>query len=183
VVALSRRAAALVLAAVLVVEAGSALAAPPEYGPPYREGPSGGDQWNYIDADAQAGRVTILRLSPFPGFIGCDAAGGYANFEVRHRAAGPVGSVVVAYGDSMWDAYSFVTVLVKTTRGQWLGARKVRGPVVGAGEIDVPLVGGRVRRGTSIRVLFGLELAAACPSGGGGSIAFTSVVVQPKGRR
>jgi hypothetical protein len=178
-----RRLAPLV-AAVLLVGGGVALAASRQYAPPFAPGPSGGDEWNYIDADADSGRVTIVRFYPEPGnVVGCGGAGGFANLEVRHRVTGAIGSITVAHEDSAWDAYSFVSVLVKTTGGRWLGARKVRGPGNGAGEIRVPIVGGTPRKGSTIRVLFGLELASACPSVGGGSIGFVSVTVHPKGHR
>ncbi len=172
------------IAAILLVGGGVALAAARQYGPPFASGPSGGDEWNYIDADAEGGRVTIVRFYPEPGnVVGCAGKAGYANLEVRHRVTGPIGMVTVFFENSAWDAYSFATVLVKTTRGYWLGAKKVRGPGQGAGEIDVPIVGGSPRRGTTIRILFGLELAAACPAFGGGTIGFTSVTVHPKGHR
>ena len=175
---------ALLVTALLLLGAGTAVAAARQYAPPFAAGPSGGDEWNYIDADTESGRVTVVRFYPEPGnVVGCAGRAGYANLEVRHKVAGPIGSVTIAHEDSGWDAYSFVTVLVKTTGGRWLGAKKVRGPGQGAGEIQVPIIGGNPRKGTTIRILFGLELAAACPSFGGGSIGFTSVTVHPKGRR
>lgn len=171
------------VAALLLIGAGSALAASRQYSPPFAPGPSGGDEWNYLDADAEGGRVTVLRFYPHPGnVVGCGGRGGYANLEVLHKVTGRIGAVTVAHEDSAWDAYSFVTVLVKTAGGRWLGARKLRGPGNGAGEIEVPIVGGTPRKGSTIRIQFGLELASACPSVGGGSIGFTSVTVHPRGR-
>jgi hypothetical protein len=179
-----RAAAAFLIVQLLVLGSGTALAASREYEPPFAPGSSGGDEWNYVDADAESARVTVGRFYPFPPEpASCPGRGGYANLEIRHRVTGPLGAVTVAYEDSAWDAYSFVTLLVKTTGGRWLGAKKVRGPGQGAGEIQVPIVGGNPRKGTTIRILFGLELASACPSFGGGSIGFTSVTVHPKGRR
>jgi hypothetical protein len=190
VVAVSRRlGAGLALGALLlsalvagVPSAHARTAASKTYGPPYTEGPSGGDNWNFIQADAASGRVTVFRFYPQPGSIGCGGAGGFASLQVAHRVQGSIGKVTIEYADSGWDAYSFASVLVRTASGRWLGAKKVRGPALDAGTIEVPIVGGRPRSGTRITIRFGLELASACPSVGGGSIEFTSVTVHPRGR-
>lgn len=151
------------------------------YGPPYAAGPSGGDEWNYISADAATGRISVFRFYPQPGSIGCGGEGGFAYLQVVHRVQGSLGKVTLEYADSAWDGYSFVSVLVRTTSGRWLGARKIRGPGADEGTIEVPIVGGRPKSGTRVLIRFGLELSSACPSLGGGSVEFTSVTMHPRG--
>jgi hypothetical protein len=190
VVAVSRRVGSVLAVAALV--AASLFATAPSaharrsavrtYGPPYAAGPSGGDEWNYISADGATGRVSVFRFYPQPGSIGCGGEGGFANLQIVHRVQGSMGKVTLEYADSAWDPYTFVSVLVRTASGRWLGAKKVRGPAADAGTIEVPIVGGRPKPGTRVVIRFGVELASACPSLGGGTVEFTSITVHPRRR-
>ncbi|MGH2808211.1 MAG: hypothetical protein ACRDKT_13160, partial [Actinomycetota bacterium] len=107
--------------------------------PPYKKGPSGGDEWNHIEADPKTGEMTVMRL--FPGFspvVGCEPepAAGWATFRLPHDVDGKVGSVVVNF-DGFLDPYAWVTVVVRNARGESVGLGKYQGPHEGSGRVKV----------------------------------------------
>ena len=169
--ATSRRRVATVLTAVALVLLLGASNGAESYEAPYRTGPSGGDEWNYIDA-SEDGRITIGRVYFVPAALNCPAEGGYANFRVRHDLRGRTRSVVVDYTEAAVDPYTIVTVVARAG-GRAVGSKKLVGPVAGDGRIAVPL---RVPRAARTLVIdFGLELTSACPSADGGTIRFATL--------
>ena len=146
-------------------------------GPPYQAGPQGGDQFNVVQADPSQGRITIARAYPEPGAFNCAGNGGYAYFLVRPTLQAATSSVSVGWDDqTAFDSYTWVDVFIRDASGTALGSGQVRGPVVGAGSITVPLSATQAV-GSVISVEFGLLVASACPNVDGGSVHFTSVSV------
>lgn len=149
------------------------------YEPPYRKGPTGGDEWNYVHADRRSGEMAIFRLFPgVPPVVGCypEPSAGWGNFTIKHRVARPVSAVKVHF-DAALDPYAWVTVGARDARGRWLGVRKRQGPHLGAGRLTARLHD-RPRRGETITVEFGLQLGDACPQVGSALATFTSVRVK-----
>jgi hypothetical protein len=154
---------------------GPSTAAPSKtYTAPYAVGPSGGDSDGYASADPQ-GRVTVFRMYPAPGPINCPGAGHFATLKVVHKLTGPVRKVTAAYDQALVDPYVHVTVGVRDATGRWLGNVKPAG-LTNSGTIVVPVRWDKTVRGP-LQVLFGLEIATACPHVDGGTINFTSVSV------
>ena len=171
-----RRALAAGLVAVgLLGLVGPSSAAPAKtYTAPFAIGPSGGDSDGYASADPQ-GRVTVFRVYPAPGPINCPGAGHFANLKVVHKLTGPVHKVTAAYDTTLVDPYVHVSVSVRDATGRYIGNAKPAG-ATGSGSIDVPVRWDSTVKGP-LQILFGLEIATACPHVDGGTINFTSVTV------
>ena len=166
---------ALVLAVLLLVAAGSGTKS---FTPPFKLGPKGGDRFNYVSANPD-GQVTAVRMYPLPpGGVRCSGSAGWANLRVEHVTR-EARSLRVAYTNATVDPYTFISVTAKAGRN-YIGSKKVRGPLTGAGTVNVPLrwPAGNERR--NVKVLFGLELTSACPAFDGGRVQFTSVTLSPK---
>lgn len=149
------------------------------YEPPYKLGPSGGDEFNMIEADPDSGNISILRLFPgIPPVVGCEPepAAGWAMFQTKHKVTGSIGKVTVAFSATL-DAYSWITVGAREANGDWLGVKKLQGPLNGEGELTAELFE-RPRPGTTITLEFGLQLGDACPQAGGATASFPSVSVR-----
>ena len=172
---------ALALAAGIAAAPGRAVAAGGQtLTPPYQAGPHGGDQFNVVNTDPKSGRVTVLRAYPEPGAFNCGGQGGWADLVVTPTLQADTSSVTVAYKNSAWDSYTWLTVVVRDGQGTWLGGQKLRGPVAGSGTLTLPIqspAGGPVPAGTAVDVQFGIEVASACPNVDGGSIQFTGVTL------
>ena len=167
-------AAALVALGLLAFQAPSTAAPSKAYKAPFAIGPTGGDSRGYASADAD-GRVTVARAYPAPGPINCPGAGHYATLKVVHKLTGPVRKVVAAYSDALVDPYVQVTVGVRDATGRWVGNVK-QGGATDSGSITVPVRWDGTVRGP-LQVIFGLEIATACPHADAGTITFTSVTV------
>ena len=165
-------AAALVAVGLLAVPSGAAPAK--TYTAPFAVGPSGGDNDGFASADPQ-GRVTVFRLYPAPGPINCPGAGHYATLKVVHKLSGPVHKVTAAYDQALVDPYVHVSVGVRDATGRWIGNAKPAG-LTDSGNVVVPVRWDRSVRGP-LQVIFGLEIATACPHADAGTINFTSVTV------
>jgi hypothetical protein len=165
-------AAALVAVGLLAVPSGAAPAK--TYTAPFAVGPSGGDNDGFASADPQ-GRVTVFRLYPAPGPINCPGAGHYATLKVVHKVTGPVHKVTAAYDNTFVDPYVHVSVGVRDATGRWIGNTKIAG-ATNSGKVEVPVRWSSTVRGP-LQIIFGLEIATACPHVDGGTINFTSVTV------
>jgi hypothetical protein len=64
---------------------------------------------------------------------------------------------------------------VRDATGRWIGNAKPAG-LLNSGNIDVPVRWDSTVRGP-LQVIFGLEVATACPHADAGTINFTSVTV------
>jgi hypothetical protein len=161
-----------VLLALLVLVSAGARA--DTSGPPFQPGPAGGDQFNYKSADGASGRVTLVRVYPQPGSFNCSGEGGYATFIVQRDSTMAPSSVDVSFTEAVLDGYTWITGLVRDpTTKTWYGGGKIRGPLTGDGTLHLGLTGA----GTATEIVFGLEVASACPNIDGGTVRFTSVTV------
>jgi hypothetical protein len=173
--------------AVVTLVLALALAAPSSAGkkgrevlePPYKAGPSGGDEFNHIESDPDAGSVRVIRL--FPGFspvVGCapEPAAGWAMLVARHKVTSAVHKVTVNF-DAQLEFYAWVTAALRDEKGRWLGVEKMQGPHVGGAKLvvrphhNVPI-------GSTMTVEFGVQLGDACPQLGVASATFPSIVVE-----
>ena len=170
-----RRGVALAAVVLLLAAAGGAKT----YKPPFKMGPSGGDEFNYVSADP-GGSVTAMRMYPLPPEgVRCSGSAGWATLRVDHTTRTPQRSLRVAYTNAAVDPYTFITVTAKIGN-RFIGSKKVRGPLLGDGTVAVPL---RWPAGTAtrtVKVLFGLELTSACPAVDGARVQFTTVTLSPK---
>lgn len=143
--------------------------------PPYKMGPTGGDEYNDIQADPENGTITILRLYPEPGPLGCpDSHAAWANFKVVHRLKQRrIRHVAVKYEDLEADGYVFLTVTVKQ-RGKSIGYRSLQGPAVGQAGILRAKLNKWPRKG-ELTVLFGLQVSSNCPQGEASSVSLPQV--------
>jgi hypothetical protein len=149
------------------------------YEPPYKAGPSGGDEFNYVAADPQTGEVTVLRVFPgIPPVVGCEPepSAGWAMLRVPHQAHGRIRKVTVNY-EAELDPYAWVTAGVRDADGEWLGVRKFQGPHTGAGELAVKLHAQPAPH-SRVTIEFGVQLGDACPQVGGAAATFSSIVVE-----
>jgi hypothetical protein len=147
--------------------------------PPYKAGPTGGDEFNHIEADPASGNMAVLRLFPgVPPVVGCtpEPAAGWAMFQVKHKVKQPVSKVTLAYTAAL-DPYSWVSVGARDSKGEWLGVRKRQGPHAGDGTLTAKLFD-KPKRGETITIEFGLQLGDACPQAGEASAMFPSVTVK-----
>ena len=170
-----QRIGSLLLIAVLALGATSGAKT---YKPPFKLGSSGGDRYNYISANPD-GTVRAFRAYPLPPEgVRCSGSAGWANLKVLHTTK-LARSLRVSYTDALVDPYTFVSVTAKTSN-RYIGSKKLRGPLTGAGTVKVPLTWpkGDVKR--TVKVEFGLELTSACPAVDGAQVKFTSVTLSPK---
>ena len=181
--AVIRRAAALgaVVAILLTAFVGAAPAAKRKgqvHEPPYKQGPSGGDEFNYHSVDPQAGEVWVGRLFPgVPPVVGCapEPAAGYAMLRIPHKVDRAFDKVTVAY-DAQLEPYAWMTAGVRAADGEWLGVSKLQGPHFGEGKLKVNLHH-RPQPGSTVKIEFGIQLGDACPQFGFGHASFPSVTV------
>jgi hypothetical protein len=185
VVAVMRRSFVAFVAALaaLGVVAGSSTAGPHHgkttHKPPYKAGPSGGDEFNYVEADPETGEVTVLRIFPgIPPVVGCEPepSAGWAMLRVPHQAHGRIKKVTVNFEGEL-DPYAWVTAGVRDASGEWLGVRKLQGPHTGEGDLVLRL-NEQPKPHSTATVEFGIQLGDACPQVGGASVSFLSIVVE-----
>ena len=170
----------LVLAAILVPSAAQgAKKKGSVYEPPYKAGPSGGDDFNFSEADPSSGNMTVFRLFPgIPPVTGCapEPSAAWSMFRVKHKVTAPVSEVSVAYTAAV-GAYGWITVGARDAKGEWLGVKKRQGPLAESGELTAKLFD-KPSRGETITVEFGLQLGDACPQVESASAMFPSVTVR-----
>jgi len=175
----------LAIAAAAVTMAASALGAPSKdaraakHKPPYKLGPSGGDEYNHVEADRESGTMTIFRVFPFPGSIGCipESRAAWATFTVAHEVDRPVSWVTLNYDDVFLDGNTWMTLHVRGDDGEWLGYKSRQGPAAaGSGALKLH-IGDRSPRAGSIEVRFGLQVSSACPQVMSAHASFPSVEV------
>ncbi len=169
---------ALLAVGLLVASGLETVAKSRTYEPPYKKGPSGGDEFNRIETDPQTGEMSIWRV--FPGFspvVGCEPEpdAGWAMFRVD-KVRGPFRDVTVHF-DGRLDPYAWATVGVRKPSKDWLGVAKLQGPHNGAGELKLRLPR-HVRAGQEVEIEFGLQLGDACPQVGHAEATFESVKVK-----
>ena len=145
----------------LLVPAG-AHASTTTYGPAYGLGPAGGDEFNLVERDAATGEMSIIRYNPVPanGGLGCGGSGGWATFTVAHTVGTAVDSVVVSYTSALVDPYSFMSVSMYQN-GAFIDTQVVRGPTLGEGTITLDP---RTAASGDVTIMFGLQVASACPN-------------------
>jgi hypothetical protein len=151
------------------------------YKAPYRNGPQGGDEFNFISRDRQSGTIRVMRLFPgIPPVVGCEPepSAGWSMFQVTHRVKKPVRKVTADIS-AMLDPYAWVTVGARKASGPWLGVKKFQGPFQGSRKVTARLFK-RPDRGDRIVLEFGLQLGDACPQVGAGEVEFSSVRVETK---
>lgn len=147
--------------------------------PPYKQGPTGGDEFNHVESDPQSGRMAVIRTFPgIPPVVGCapEPSAGWGMFRVKHKVDAPVSQVTLAY-DAALDPYAWITVGARDEKGDWLGVKKIQGPSGGSGKLTARLFE-KPQRGETITIEFGLQLGDACPQVGFAAATFPSVRVQ-----
>lgn len=143
--------------------------------PPYKMGPTGGDEFNEIQADPDSGRITIVRLYPEPGPIGCpDSHAAWANFKVTHKLKKRrIRHITARYQEFEADGYTWLTISVKQ-RGKSIGYRAVQGPAVAQSGVLRARLWKWPRKG-KLKVLFGLQVSSNCPQGEASSVSIPQV--------
>jgi hypothetical protein len=146
--------------------------------PPYKEGNSGGDEFNHIEADPQTGHITLLRLFPgVPPVVGCtpEPAAAWATFKQTHDTKGRINKVVVSF-DGLLEPYAWVYATVRDSKGDAIGSEKLQGPHSGASSLKVNIFK-QPKRNSAIEIEFGAQLGDACPQVGGADVTFSSIKV------
>lgn len=149
------------------------------YKPPYKNGPSGGDDWNHVERDPESGEMFVVRV--FPGFspvVGCapEPSAGWGMFVVKHTVDRPVKEVTLAY-EAALDPYAWMTVGARKSNGDWLGVKKLQGPLAGSGKLTAKLFDSPPK-GETITIEFGLQLGDSCPQVSFAAASFPSVRVR-----
>ena len=143
--------------------------------PPYKMGPTGGDEYNEIQADPESGTIRIVRLYPEPGPLGCpDSHAAWANFKVVHTLEHRrIRHVAVKYEDFEADGYVFLTVTVKQHKKS-IGFRSLQGPAAGQSGILRAKLNKWPRKG-KLTALFGLQVSSNCPQGEASSVSLPQI--------
>lgn len=167
----------LALAVALLPSGASAAGKTTTYEAPYAEGPTAGDQFSMQLANTADGRIIVGRLYPIFNPIFCSPGGSMAKLQVRHKVTGKMRAVTAEFAEAVVDPYSFVTVAVKTPKGEWLASTRQRGPIVGGGSLTAKMFH-KVKPGQNVIIQFGLEAASACPNASAATARFSRVVVK-----
>ncbi|HYI44520.1 MAG TPA: hypothetical protein VE174_03540 [Actinomycetota bacterium] len=143
--------------------------------PPYKMGPTGGDEFNEIQADPDSGRISIVRLYPEPGPVGCpDSHAAWANFKVVQKLKKRrIRHITARYGDFEADGYTWLTITVRQ-RGESIGYRSLQGPAAAQGGVLRAKLWKWPRKG-KLTVLFGLQVSSNCPQGEASSVSIPQV--------
>lgn len=148
------------------------------YHPPYAVGPDDGGTGSYRSADPEDGRVVVARIYPVYNPIQCGPGGAHAKLVVEHTITSAVSAVTAEFTDAIVDPYTFVTLAVRDTEGEWLASTRVRGPITGDGEpLTAELFGASPEPGETVEVHFGLEQASGCPQANFGTATFPQITV------
>jgi hypothetical protein len=151
------------LAASLMVVTLATPAGAATYGPPYKVGPSGGDNHSMHSADPNTGHIMIfednLRQS---AAVVCAGDGPRATLLARHTVEGPLSAVNVNYTDARLTQNVVIDVLVTGSKSGWLGHRAAFGEMEGeSGSLRVPIQGKPVD-GEVVTIQFGLQVGPGC---------------------
>jgi hypothetical protein len=151
------------------------------YGPPFDEGPVGGGQGSFTQADDD-GRIVLARIYPAPGPLNCPPGGAYAKYQVNHTLTGPISTVSAEFTEALVDPFVFAVLSARTADGEWLGSTQQRGPTVldGTLELELPqeaFAADGLTTGDVLTIQFGLEMASACPHANFGTARFTQITV------
>jgi plastocyanin len=165
------------LGAVVVAAIPLGATATGTYTAPFQAGPQGGDNRNVVKEFPSTGRVAVVRAQPLPSAFNCAGQGGFADLRVATAVPFTTSVVSVSYSNqTVLDAYSWVTLLVRDAAGNWLGGIQRRGPLAGAGTLSTTLAAA-VPTGSAILVQFGMQVASACPNVDGGTVQFSAVTL------
>ena len=123
---------------------------PKTYKPPYKNGPSGGDEFNYVHRDPETGQIAVVRAFPgVPPVVGCapEPSAGWGMFKVEHRVteARQVPCRRRSTGHSIRTSWVTVGATVGWT---WLGGQEVPGPSRRRQDRDRQALQASRRRGT-----------------------------------
>ncbi|HVL91602.1 MAG TPA: hypothetical protein VM841_15375 [Actinomycetota bacterium] len=153
----------------------AARASTTTYGPPYGNGPSGGDTYNRIDRNGSTGEMSILRYNPVPanGTLGCAGNGGWATFTLPHTAASDIVSVTLSFRGAIVDPYSFMSLSVYRD-DHFVDTHIERGPILGDGTI---VLEPRTAASGEVTLIFGLQAGSSCPNVQLARAVFDSVIV------
>jgi hypothetical protein len=143
--------------------------------PPYKMGPTGGDEFNEIQADPDSGRISIVRLYPEPGPVGCpDSHAAWANFKVVQKLKKRrIRHITARYGDFEADGYTWLTITVRQ-KGESIGHRSLQGPAAAEGGVLRAKLWKWPRKG-KLTVLVGLQVSSNCPQGEASSVSIPQV--------
>lgn len=153
-----------------------------EVGPQYSpaEGASA-HRTNYIEANPNTGKVTVLWANATPGAIGCPAVGGFSYLRITKQiTTETLDRVLLAYQDATISQYAWVKVNVfevfEGTRTS-IASTALRGQLLNARSTFVLPVDRSPVPGSTLLVDFGIETASACPNADGGTVTFTTVTL------
>jgi hypothetical protein len=151
------------MASLLVLMLTAPAGAANTYGPPYKVGPSGGDNHSMATADPNTGHIMIfednLRQS---AAVACAGDGPRATLLATHPVTGPVAAVDVAFVDAHLTQNVVIDVLVTGSESGWLGHKSDFGEMDGeSGSVKVPIQGKPVN-GETMTVQFGLQVGPGC---------------------
>ena len=175
----SRGRIAVVAAVLSLMLTSGAVAAGTEttYQPPYAAGPQGGDSFSQRSANTADGRVFVARAYPIFNPIQCGPGGAFARLQVDHTITSAITKVSATFSEAAVDPYTFVSLAIRDSKGNWLASTRTRGPIVDGGTITANLFKPSPKAGQVVTVQFGLDMASACPHVNGGTAKFTSITV------
>jgi hypothetical protein len=160
---------AVALAAFVVPSAARADSATYTPGNGFQQGPSGGDQFNYVSADPTSGDVTVLRAGTGTptGSLGCTGQAGFAYLKVDHLVQSSVGNVTVTLTNYAADDFTWFKVITRIKGGDGdLNTTVLRGPAAGTSTTlsvtPVDAFGNGPKAGDTLEILFGSETSSAC---------------------
>lgn len=153
------------------------------YRAPYSAGPQTANVGSgYIDVNTDTGEVTVFKVNPVPGAIGCSAQGAMGYLQVSHPINGTEDKVMLVYKNASLTQYSWLKVNVYATSDgatKAVGSFSQRGQKVAeTGTIVVPLDTAGLEGATgALTIDFGIETGSACPNADGGTVTFPAVAV------
>lgn len=136
------------------------------HGPPYRSGPTGGDQHTVTKSNRVAGTVMVLEHNTRQAaFVHCIGNGPMANLEVAHEVTDPVSSVQIHFSDAILTDSVVMNAIVRGSATGWLGHGVSLGPKSNTadmtGIITIPL-DRQPEVGEMLTIQFGLQTHAGC---------------------
>lgn len=134
--------------------------------PPYRAGPSGGDNHTVTKNNPQAGTVMVLEHNTRQAaFVHCIGNGPMSMLRVEHPVTKPVSSVKIDYSSAVLTDSVVMNAVVTGSSSGWLGQGASLGPKEApgdwAGTIDIPL-DRSPEAGETLMIQFGLQTHAGC---------------------
>lgn len=134
--------------------------------PPYRAGPSGGDNHTVTRSNPETGTVTVLEHNTRQAaFVHCIGNGPMATLEVLHPITEPVSAVQIAYSNAILTDSVVMNAIVTGSSSGWLGHGAALGPKVApddqSGTLEIPL-DATPQAGETMTIQFGLQTHAGC---------------------